>query len=164
MRNKKVLLLAQSGLIAALYVVFTYLCNMMGIASGVIQVRLSEAMTILPFFTPAAVPGLFIGCLISNTITGAAIWDIIFGSLATLIGAIGTRCLRKVSPWVAPLSPIIANTVIIPFVLIYAYEVPDALWFLMCTVGAGELISCGICGMILYFALKPFAKSLFKSE
>ena len=95
MRNKKVLFAVQAAMIAALYVVLTYITNLLGLASGTIQVRFSEALCILPVFTPAAIPGLFIGCLISNLITGGIIWDIIFGSLATLLGAVFTYLLRK---------------------------------------------------------------------
>ena len=95
MRNKKVLFAVQAAMIAALYVVLTYITNLLGLASGTIQVRFSEALCILPVFTPAAIPGLFIGCLISNLITGGIIWDIIFGSIATLLGALGTYFLQK---------------------------------------------------------------------
>lgn len=161
MKNKKALWIVQGGIIAALYVVLTYVCNMFGLANGVIQVRFSEALTILSFFTPAAIPGLFVGCLLSNILTGCAIWDIIFGSLATLTGAALTWKLRKISPWLAPVPAIIANIVVVPLVLIYAYGIPDAWWFLALTVGAGEVISCGILGMALLFALKPRANSIF---
>ena len=95
MRNKKVLFITQAALIAAIYVVLTMFINAFNLASGNIQVRISEALCILPFFTPAAIPGLWIGCLLANLLTGAAIYDIVFGSLATLIGAIGTYLLRK---------------------------------------------------------------------
>ena len=95
MKNKNVLYLTQAAMIAALYVVLTMIANALGIASGNIQVRFSEALTVLPFLTPAAVPGLFIGCLIANLVTGAMLPDIIFGSLATLIGAIGTWSPRQ---------------------------------------------------------------------
>lgn len=111
MKNKKAYFITQAAVIAALYVVLTLFINAFDLASGAIQVRISEALTILPYFTPAAVPGLFIGCLLSNFMTGAAIWDIIFGSLATLIGAIGTYLLRKWK-WCAPLPPILSNTII----------------------------------------------------
>ena len=90
MKNKKVLFLTQAAAIAALYFVLTWLASMLGLSSGAIQVRFSEALTILPFFTPAAIPGLFIGCLLSNFLTGAVVWDVVFGSIATLIGAVGT--------------------------------------------------------------------------
>lgn len=107
MRNKHVLHMVQAALIAAMYVVLTWVANLLGLANGAIQVRFSEALTILPFFTPAAIPGLFVGCIISNTITGAAVWDILFGSLATLIGAFFTYKLRHISKWLAPLPPIL---------------------------------------------------------
>lgn len=107
MKNKQVLPMVQAALIAAMYVVLTWLANIFGLANGAIQVRFSEALTILPYFTPAAIPGLFVGCVISNTITGAAVWDILFGSLATLIGAFFTYKLRHISKWLAPLPPIL---------------------------------------------------------
>ncbi|MBO5487616.1 MAG: QueT transporter family protein, partial [Eubacterium sp.] len=91
MNNKesnKVLLLVQAAMIAALYIVLTFIANALGLASQAIQIRFSEALTILPYFTPAAIPGLFVGCLLSNILTGCALPDIIFGSLATLIGAL----------------------------------------------------------------------------
>ena len=108
MRNKKVLLIVQAALIAAIYVVLTYFISAFNLASGAIQVRISEALTILPVFTPAAIPGLFIGCLLSNLLTGCMPLDVVFGSLATLIGACGTYALRK-HKWLAPLPPIVAN-------------------------------------------------------
>lgn len=160
MRNKNVANLTRAAIIAALYVVLTYIANALGLASGSVQVRFSEALTILPFFTPAAIPGLFVGCLLSNILTGCALPDIIFGSIATLLGALGTYFLRKKSPWLAPISPIAANTVIVPFVLLYAYGVKP-LWLSFITVGIGEIISCGVLGMFLLFALKKRAGALF---
>ena len=163
MNNKKAYFITQAAVIAALYVVLTLFINAFDLASGAIQVRISEALTILPYFTPAAVPGLFIGCLLSNFMTGAAIWDIIFGSLATLIGAIGTYLLRKWK-WCAPLPPIVSNTIIIPFVLTYAYGIPGGIPFFMLTVGAGEVLSCGVLGMILLFALQRYRNIIFKNN
>ena len=116
MRNKKVLFLTQAAVIAAIYVVLTIFISAFNLASGAIQVRISEALTILPFFTPAAIPGLAIGCLLSNLLTGAAVYDVVFGSLATLLGAVGTYLLRK-HKFLCTLPPVIANMVIIPFVL-----------------------------------------------
>lgn len=152
--------MTQAAIIAALYVVLTYLAGMLGLASGAIQIRFSEALTILPVFTPAAIPGLFAGCILSNLFTGCALPDIVFGSLATLIGAACTRKLRKL-PYLAPVPPIIANTVIVPFVLLYAYGVKP-LWLSFLTVFAGELISCGILGMLLYFVMKKRAAHIFE--
>ena len=152
MKNKSITYLTHAALIAALYVVLTMASNAVGLASGVIQVRVSEALCILPCFFPAAIPGLFIGCLLSNVLAGGVIWDVIFGSAATLIGAVGTRMLRK-HRFLASLPPILSNMIIVPFVLRYAYHIEGALWYFMLTVGAGEVISCGILGQILYTAL-----------
>ena len=145
--------LTQGAMIAALYVVLTFIANLAGLASGVIQVRLSEALTILPVFTAAAVPGLAVGCVLANLLTGCAIWDVVFGSLATLIGAVGTRLLRGQSPVLAVLPPILSN-IIVPLVLQRVYGVEDAYWYLAMTVGAGEIISCGVLGLLLYRSLK----------
>lgn len=148
MKKNNVLFTTQAAMIAALYVVLTFLSNALGLANGAIQLRLSEALTVLPFFTPAAIPGLFTGCLISNMLTGCAPFDILFGSLATLLGAVGTRVMRK-SKWLAPVSPIIANTLIIPFVLMYVYELPGGIFYFMLTIGIGEILSCGVLGLLL---------------
>lgn len=161
MKNKKIMYLCQAAMIAALYVVLTLLANALGLANYAIQVRFSEALTILPFFTPAAIPGLTIGCLLSNILTTYAPLDILFGTLATLIGALGTYALRRFS-WLAPLPPILANTIIVPWVLRFAYDIPDAIPYLMATVGAGELISCGLIGMLLLRSLKKIRKNIFK--
>ncbi|MCI9537691.1 MAG: QueT transporter family protein [Eubacterium sp.] len=161
MKNKKIMYLSQAAMIAALYVVLTLLANALGLANYAIQVRFSEALTILPFFTPAAIPGLTIGCLLSNILTGCAPLDILFGTLATLIGALGTYALRRFE-WLAPLPPILANTIIVPWVLRFAYDIPDAIPYLMATVGAGELISCGLIGMLLLRSLKQIRKNIFK--
>ncbi|MBQ3891468.1 MAG: QueT transporter family protein [Lachnospiraceae bacterium] len=159
--NKKALFITQAAMIAALYVVLTVFINAFNLASGAIQVRISEALTVLPFFTPAAIPGLFIGCLISNIVTGCLPWDVVFGSMATLIGALGTYALRKYK-LLAPIPPILANALIVPIILIKVYAIPDAYWFLLLTVGAGEVISCGILGMILLFALNKYRDKIFR--
>ena len=153
--------IVQGAEIAALYVVLTLLSNIFGLASGVVQVRISEALTVLPFFTPAAIPGLFVGCITSNLLAGSAIWDVVFGSIATLIGAVGTYLLRKKTKWLAPLPPIAANTVIVPFILAFAYGAEEGIPFLMLTVGAGEIISCGVLGLILLKALEKHTKDIF---
>lgn len=151
MKSKKLVFICQAAVIAALYVVLTYVFS--AFASGVIQVRVSEALTILPAFTPAAIPGLVIGCLLSNTLTGCVLLDIIFGSVATLIGALGSYALRR-HTWLVPIPPIVSNMIIVPFVLRFAYGATDAFPFMIATVGAGEIISCYLLGMILYGALK----------
>jgi uncharacterized membrane protein len=149
-------------MIAAVYVVLTFVFA--PISFGEIQVRISEALTILPVFTPAAVPGLFVGCLLGNMLSGAYLPDVIFGSLATLLGAIGTRALRNASPFLAPLPPIIANELIVPFVLRYTYGVALPIPLMMLTVGVGEVISCGGLGLILYFTLGTRLKSIFRDN
>ena len=160
MKNqKKIRNIAVSAVIAALYVVLTYLANLLGLASGVIQVRLSEILTVMPVFTPAAIPGLFIGCLIANILTGCALWDVVFGSLATLIGAVGTYLLRKYNS-LAVIPPVLANAIIVPLVLIFVYSLEGSYWYFFLTVGVGEVISCGIFGTILLKSLKKYSNFL----
>lgn len=161
-KSQKLMLLVRAAMIAALYVVLTFIANAMGIASQVIQIRFSEALTILPYFTPAAIPGLFIGCLLANILTGCAIPDIVFGSLATLIGAVFTYKLRK-NKWLAPVPPILSNVIVVPFVLLYAYGVRP-LWFSFITIAIGEVISCGLLGMLLLFTLNKYRSVLFPAE
>ena len=160
-QSGKVLFIAQAAMIAAIYVVLTLLGA--SFSYGEVQVRISEALTILPVFTPAAIPGVFLGCLISNILGGCILPDIIFGSLATLIGAIFTWMLRNKSKYLAPLPPIIANVIVVPFVLKYGYMVPLPIPFMMLTVGIGEVISCGVLGLILYTALNRYRGLLFKT-
>ena len=152
--NKKTHFLTEAALIAALYVVLTLVAAMLGLASGTIQLRLSEALTILPALTPAAIPGVFIGCILANILTGGLPWDIVFGSLASLIGALGTYLLRGKGKWLYPLPPILANALIVPAVLIRVYGETDAYWFLVLTVGIGEVISAGVLGLLLYNAVR----------
>ncbi len=161
MKNRRVLFLTQGALIAAIYVVLTF--SFATFSSGPIQVRLSEALTILPYFTPAAIPGLFVGCIIGNLLAGSLLWDVIFGSLATLIGAVFTYLLRKKSKYWAPVPAIMSNTIIIPFILRYAYGEPLPIPFMMLTVGIGEVISCFLLGMILLTALDKYRYRIFKT-
>lgn len=151
--SKKTKFITHGAAIAALYTILTLISNAFGLASGVIQIRISESLTILPVFTPAAIPGLFAGCLISNIVCGNMLPDIIFGSLATLFGALGTFYFSK-NKFTAPIFPIISNMVIIPPVLKYVYNFSGALWYFVLTVGAGEIISCGILGLLLYEGIK----------
>ena len=175
--------LVQAAMIAAIYVVLTLLANAFGLANYAIQVRFSEALTILPFFTPAAVPGLFVGCILSNILTGCLPLDTVFGSLATLIGALGTYAIGRISrkaigaarsalehqkksavyKFLVPLPPIISNTLIVPFVLAYVYQFEGSIPYFMLTVGTGEVISCGVLGLILLFSLDRYKNILFRS-
>lgn len=159
--NKKVLFMAQAAMIAAIYVVLTIIFA--PFSYGEVQIRISEALTILPVFTPAAIPGLFVGCIISNILGGCIVPDIIFGSLATLIGAVFTWQLRNRNKFLAPLPPILSNTIIVPFVLRYGYQIALPIPFMMLTVGIGEIISCGVLGLIVYTALSKYKYAIFKS-
>lgn len=175
MMNRKVLFTAHAAIIAALYVVLTFAASLLGLASQAIQIRFSEALTILPFFTPAAVPGLFVGCFLANLLIGSMPLDTLFGSIATLLGALGTywighvpRAKRKNGQpapgwqkWLAPLPPILANTLIVPFVLAYVYQLEGTIPYFMLTVGIGEVISCGVLGLMLFTALNRFQRHLF---
>lgn len=159
MKDKNVSYLTQAAMIAAIYVVLTALFA--PISFGEIQIRIAEMLTVLPIFTPAAIPGLFVGCLIGNILGGAVLPDIICGSLATLIGAVGTYAMRNHFQKLAVLPPILANTVIVPFVLRFAYGVLLPIPFLMATVGVGEIISCGVLGSILAVILKKYNRRIF---
>ena len=161
MKKKSILFMTQASMIATIYVVLTIIFAPFGF--GNIQVRIAEALTILPAFTPAAIPGLFIGCIIGNLIGGAVLPDIIFGSLATLIGACFTFLLKNKHPYLAPIPPILSNTLIIPFVLQYAYGLELPIPFMMLTIGIGEILSCGLLGMILYTALAKYRHKIFKA-
>ena len=161
MKNKKVLFLTQAAMIAAIYVVLTIVFQ--PFSFGQIQVRIAEALTILPMFTPAAIPGLYIGCMIGNILGGSILPDIIWGSFATLIGAVFTYLLRKQSRYLAILPPIYSNTVIVPLVLRYAYGILLPIPLMMLTVGIGEVISCGVLGIVIHSALKKYQYKIFKT-
>ena len=161
MKNKNVLFMTHAAMIAAIYVVLTYIFA--PFSFGEVQIRIAEALTILPVFTPAAIPGLFIGCLIGNILGGAILPDIIFGSLATLIGAVFTYMLRDQNKLLAVLPPVISNTIIVPFVLKLGYGVNLPIPFMMLTVGIGEIIGCGVLGLVLYSALSKYRSLIFKS-
>ena len=153
--------IAAAALIAALYTVLTVIAAGFNLASGAIQVRFSECLTILPFFTSAAIPGLTLGCLISNLITGCALPDIIFGTLATLLGALGSYALRR-NRYLCSIPPVVSNALIIPFVLTYAYHIPGGIPFFMLTVGIGELISCMGLGQLLLSTLLKVRGNIFQ--
>ena len=106
---------------------------------------------------PEAIPGLFIGCILSNIVSGCVLWDIVFGSIATLIGAVGAYMLRNLPvrfKWVATLPNLISNMVIVPFVLMYAYGVEGGFFILSLSVGIGEAVCGVIGGTLLYYSVK----------
>ncbi|MBE6632905.1 MAG: QueT transporter family protein [Ruminococcaceae bacterium] len=155
--------LCYAAMIAAVYTVLTYVIGSFGLANGVIQLRLSEALCILPVFLPAAIPGLTVGCFLSNLLLACPWQDVVFGALATLLGAIGTRLLKKF-PLLSPLPAVLSNTLIIPFVLAFVYHAEEGLPFLFLSVGLGELLSAYICGILLWSVLKKHADRLFPTR
>ena len=157
--SQKTRFLTTSAIIAALYVVLTFISFALGLDKGAIQLRISEALAVLPAFTPAAAPGLFIGCMLSSFLTGGHPLDAIFGSLVTLVAALICRALlpftrRKLGALLLPLPNVLLNALLIPVLLILVYGVQDAYPFLVLTVGAGEILASGVLGMLLYYALK----------
>lgn len=156
MKNTKFLL--QAAIIAAVYATLTII--LMPFSYGVMQIRVSEALTILPYFTPAAIPGLFIGCVVSNMVGPYGILDMVLGSGATLIAAICSYYLRN-RPLLVPLPPVIANGAIIGSMLHYAYAVPMPLIACMLWVAAGELIACYMIGYPLLKILKKYSSAIF---
>ena len=152
--------LCRGALIGALYVILTMVSHIFGLDSGMlpfgIQCRISEALCILPLFLPEAVAGLTVGCLISNLLVGGLWQDIIFGTLATLIGALGALLFRRVRGWHrlwATVPTVLSNAIIIPFVLRMAYGLEDAWWIFAITVGAGEIVSATLLGAVLLSAI-----------
>ena len=145
-----------SAMIAALYAALTLL--LAPISYGAIQCRISEAMTLLPILLPQAIPGLVIGCLVANLLSPVAVWDVIFGTLATLIAALGTYWLRK-KPLLAALCPVVANGVIVGVMLAVFYALP--LWMTMLEVAVGEAVAVAL-GFILLAALRKVDLSRFQ--
>lgn len=158
--HRRILAVSRAGVIAALYTVLTVVMGPLG--SSAVQCRVSEALCVLPIFYPEAIAGVTAGCLVSNLLTGGAIPDVIFGTLATLIGAAGAFLLRKF-PYLAPLPTVAANTLILPPVLAYAYGAEQGIAFLALTIGLGELISAYGLGILLYWGMKKSEGKFFRS-
>ena len=161
MKTNKVQFMTQAAMIAAIYVVLCVVFQ--PISYGPIQTRIAEALTVLPFFTPAAIPGLFVGCLIANVLGGGIILDVIAGSVATLIAAFATYALRNKSKYLASVPPVAANALIIPRVLKYGYGEPLPIPFMMGTVALGEILTATIIGTILLLVLDRYRSSIFKT-
>lgn len=159
MKNKnksRALQLCVAAVIAALYVVLTLISSAFGLSSGAVQLRLSEALCVLPCFTGAAIPGLTIGCFVSNLITSGNVLDIVFGTLATLVGALGAYGLRK-HKYLVTLPTVVANAIIIPPVIVYGFGLTDmALPVVILTVALGEVMSASVLGTGLLLTLKKY--------
>lgn len=148
--------LTVSAAIAAFYVILTLVSAALGLSSGVVQIRISEALCVLSAITPSAVSGLTVGCLIANFITGANLLDVVFGTLATLLGALGGYALRR-HKYLIPLPTVAANTVIIPLVIRYGFGVTDtAIPLVALSVLVGEIISAYVVGIALLIALERY--------
>ena len=170
--HKRVLWLCRAGIIAALYVALTYLAMALGLDKGAIQIRFSESLCVLAFFSSAAIPGLTVGCLIANLLTGCAPLDIFLGPVATLIGVLGVYLIGKmknsrVARFVCTLPNIVSNTVIMPLVIYICYTAPSEqtlslVPFYFLTVGIGEIISCGVLGTILLLSTEKTLRKILQ--
>ena len=159
-QSNHVLPLVQAAMIAALYIVLTLIANALGIASQAIQIRFSEALTILPYFTPAAIPGLYVGCLLANLLSPYGLLDMVVGSGATLLACLLT--MRMPSRYLAPLPPVLCNAILVGATIAYA-EVGFGAGFWTAyalnalSVGIGELVVCYGLGIPLLSALDRLA-------
>lgn len=158
MNNKETKFITEAAVIAAIYTVLVLIFQYTSF--GPIQFRIAEALTILPYFTSAAIPGVTIGCFLSAVLTGADILDMVFGSLATLIAAILSYQLKR-HKFLVPIPPIVVNALVVPWVLRFAYGEAQPIHLMMLSVGAGQLAAAGVLGMILLFALDKVKHVIF---
>lgn len=161
MQNKKIRFITKTALIAALYAALTLL--LMPISFGVIQFRVSEALTVLPMFTLSAVPGLAIGCLLANCIGGFGLVDIVFGTLATLLAAVSSRCLRRYK-WLVPLPPVIFNAFIVGAYLYLLAPSETTLFFSIVSIGFSELVVTYVLGIPLILLLEKQGKRILLTD
>lgn len=150
--SKSTLMLVRGAIIAALYASLTI--ALQPFSYGPVQFRVSEALTILPLYFVEAIPGLAIGCLLANIFGGFGIYDIVFGTLATLAAAILTRKLKKIYLGIIP--PIVINAFVVPIIFLISGD--TAYWLNVATVGAGQAGAIAIIGIPLYYALRPLVK------
>lgn len=159
MRNSKTLFITQAAIIAAIYTALVLIFQYSSF--GPVQFRIAEALTILPYFTPAAIPGVSIGCFLSALLTGAEPLDMIFGSLATLVAAILSYALRR-HKYLVPIPPIVVNALVVPFILRATMSEAQPLPLMMLSVGGGQLVAAGILGLLLLMALNRHKDVIFK--
>lgn len=164
--NKKLLtprFMAEAAIIAALYFVLTMAIAPLSYGQlGMMQIRVSEALCVLPFFTPAAIPGLFVGCVLANLFSFLGIVDVIFGSLATLAAAAITYLIKN--KWLVPLPTVLVNAVAIGALLHFFYFSDVPLWIPIAYVGAGEAVACYALGMPLFFLLNKQKNKIFRRQ
>jgi uncharacterized membrane protein len=161
MNHKKTLFMTEAAIIAALYTVLVFIFQYSSF--GPVQFRIAEALTILPYFTPAAIPGVTIGCFLSALLTAADPIDMVFGSLATLIAAVLSYKLRR-HKFLVPIPPIVVNAIVIPWVLRFAYGEAQPIPVMMLSVGAGEVAAVGVLGLVLLFALDRVKHVVFRNN
>lgn len=154
-------MITKSAVIASGYVLLTVFSSLFGLSNGLIQLRLSETLCILPIYTVSAIPGLTVGCFISNILSGGTMIDMVFGSIATLIGAIGTRLLRN-KKYLALVSPILSNAIVVPLMLYYGYQIKQPYWLILIAITAAETITAGVLGGILMNVIEH--KKILKDE
>lgn len=154
---KKTLFISRAAAVAAMYIILTELSALAGMSSGAVQLRISEALTVLPAYTVSAVPGLTVGCLISNILTGGTVWDMTIGTLATLFGAVFTRLLSK-HRYLAPVPPVIFNSIGVPAVICLSAGQWNMYFWYMLTVFIGEAVSCGLFGSLLNICIQKNRK------
>lgn len=152
MRKFTVRQIAVAGVVGAAYAVLSYFASIFGLAFGPVQCRFSEALCVLPFLFPETSWGLFVGCLAANLLSPYGALDIIFGSLATLLAACWTQ--RVTSEWLAPLPPVICNTLIVGFIISFESTgfnaaLPAAFAYNALTIGIGEALACFVLGGVL---------------
>ena len=160
MTNKKTLFITEAAIIAALYTALVLIFQFSSF--GPVQFRIAEALTILPYFTPAAIPGVTIGCFLSALLSGADPIDMVFGSLATLFAAFLSYQLRG-NKYLVPIPPIVVNAIVIPFVLKAAYGEAQPIPLLMLSIGAGQFVAAGVLGLVLLFALDKVKHVVFRN-
>ena len=153
----RALYIAYAAMIAAIYAALTIVLQ--PISYGIMQIRVSEALSMLPYFTGSAVPGLFIGCLVANIVGGNGLVDVIVGSLATLAAAICARFIKI--KWLVPLPSVLINAVLVGGELYFILETSYSLPVVMLLVGAGQLIACYVVGLPLMLLLERFRRKLF---
>ena len=161
--REKILYITYGAMIAALYILFTWVSEIFGLAYLTPQIRLGEALCVLVWFTPAAVPGLFAGCFLANLTMGCVIWDVVLGSLTTLFAAVIARKIK--CRWLVPLPNVILNTAVIPFVILYFYMDGISLPLYGATaisVLFGEVASAYVIGLLLLFSVDR--KGIFKRK
>lgn len=154
----KIKVLSRSAIYISLYIALVFVFAT--ISFGMIQVRIAEALCILPIFDPFAILSITIACFLSNLIISASLIDAIFGGLATFIGLVLILFIKKNNFYLKMLPTILSNTIIIPFVLKYAYGINEPLWLSGLTVCVGEVISVFGIGYLLYMYLNKH-KDLF---